>query len=262
MYPVLFEIFRFQVGTYGLLYAVAFLAALRVATHYARRAGIDTGRILDLGIYALLAGFAGAKLLLYLLDFRLYFGHPVEILRTWRSAGVFHGGLLAAVAVSVWYLRRHRVPVAPAADAAAPALALAQSIGRLGCFAAGCCYGLPSERPWAITFRDPRAHQITGVPLDLPLLPTQLFHAAGDLAIFLVLVLLHRRRPPPGTVFWAFLLLHGAGRFGLEFLRGDYRGPAIGGLLTFSQILALAGALLGAVMLARGRAASPSRSPR
>jgi phosphatidylglycerol:prolipoprotein diacylglycerol transferase len=253
MYPILFEIFNFQIGTYGLLYAISFLVALRVAAHYGRKEGIDTGHILDLGIYTLLAGIIGAKLLLYIVDFRLYLGSPAEILRTWRAAGMFYGGLIAAVLVGLLYLRRHNIPVLSATDAIAPAIAIGQTIGRLGCFTAGCCYGIGWSGTGAVTFRNPAAHTLTGVPLDIPLLPAQLFHSAASFLIFLVLVVAYRYKTRPGTIFSLFVILHGAFRFGLEFLRGDYRGPRIVAGLTVSQIIALAAVLFGVWMLMRIR---------
>jgi phosphatidylglycerol:prolipoprotein diacylglycerol transferase len=260
MYPILFEIFNFQIGTYGLLYAISFLVALRVGVHYGRREGIESARILDLGIYTLLAGIIGAKLLLYVVDFRLYFTTPGEMLRTWRAAGMFYGGLIVAIGVGLLYLRRHRLPVLTTTDVVAPAVALGQAIGRLGCFTAGCCYGIGWTGPGAVTFREPDAHTLTGVPLDLPLVPTQLLHAAASFLIFIVLVLVYRKKTRPGTVFWLFLVLHGLSRFGLEFLRGDYRGPQIAAGLTVSQIMALAAIGLGAWMLVRNRR-TPEAAP-
>ncbi|MCZ6670270.1 MAG: prolipoprotein diacylglyceryl transferase [Acidobacteria bacterium] len=249
MHPILFKILHFQIGTYGLLYAISFLVALRVATHYARKEGIEPARILDLGIYALLSGIIGAKLFLYLIDLPHYLRHPEEILRTWRAAGVFYGGLLFALAVGLFYLRRHRISVWKATDAVAPAAAIGQAIGRLGCFAAGCCYGIPADTPISVTFRNPEAYHLTGVTLDTPLLPTQLFHSASNFLTFFVLVFFYRRKSRPGTIFWLYLLLHGGFRFTVEFFRGDYRGPQIAGNLTTSQLIALAGFLIAGFML-------------
>ena len=253
MHPILFRIFDFQIGTYGLLYAISFLAALRIATHYARKEGIDAGRILDLGIYTLLAGIVGAKLLLYLLDLPVYWERPAELLRTWRAAGVFYGGLILASAVGLLYAHRHRLPFGKTADALAPALALGQAFGRVGCFAAGCCYGVPTRGFWAVTFHNPDARALTGVPLDVPLHPTQLYHSGANLLLFGILVFAHRRKRIDGTVFWLFLLLHALFRFSIEFLRGDYRGPALLGGLTTSQGIALLAILLGAAMLLKAR---------
>src|SRR5262249_8129271 len=156
---------------YGLFYALGFLLALRLAVYLARREGIDSARVVDLGIVALLAGFVGAKLALYVIDARYYIDHPMEILRNLRSAGVFYGGFVLASLAAVVYVRRQRLPLAKVADLAAPPLALGQAVGRIGCLMAGCCYGKSCDLPWAVTFSDPAAFQLTGVPLGVALHP-------------------------------------------------------------------------------------------
>ncbi len=267
MYPVLFDLHlgrlgSFTVGTYGLFYAAGFLLALRLAVHYARREGIETARIVDLGIIMLLAGFIGAKVLLYLIDIRYYLENPMEMIRGLRSAGVFYGGFLFAALAALWYVRRHALPLGRTADLLAPPLALGQAIGRLGCFAAGCCYGRACSRAWAVTFSDPRAYDLTGVPLGLPLHPTQIYHALCDLLIFAITATMMRRRRAPGQVFWVYVLSYAALRFAVEFYRGDaVRGVYFGGRLSTSQIIAIPAALLAIGMLVRLRRGSAARSP-
>ncbi|HEU4401834.1 MAG TPA: prolipoprotein diacylglyceryl transferase [Candidatus Polarisedimenticolia bacterium] len=255
MYPVLFDLHlgslgQFTIGTYGLFYALGFLLALRLAVTYARREGIETARIVDLGIVTLLAGFVGAKLLLYLLDLRYYLEHPIEMVRSLRSAGVFYGGFVGATLAAVIYIRRHRLPLARVTDLAAPPLALGQAVGRLGCFAAGCCYGRTCDLPWAVTFTDPRAFELTGVTLGIPLHPTQIYHALADLVILGITVRLMARRRYPGQVFWVYVLLYAIARVVVEAFRGDaVRGLFFGGMVSTSQIIAVPAAILAGVML-------------
>jgi len=255
MHPVLFELSlggwgSFTIGTYGLFYAVGFLLALRLAVFYARRDGIEAGRIVDLGIVALLAGFIGAKLLLYAIDIRYYLDHPMEMVRSLRSAGVFYGGLALAVAASLIYVRRHRLPLGKVADLTAPALSLGQGLGRLGCFFAGCCYGKACDLPWAVTFTDPRAAELTGVPLGTPLHPTQLYHAAADFAILAITARQMKRRAFEGQVFWTYLLLYSILRALVEVWRGDtVRGVFFGGRLSTSQLISVPVAVVSIVML-------------
>lgn len=256
MHPVLFEIFGWQVPTYGLLLAASFLVALRVALHYARREGLAPEAIMNLWLWVLIAGVLGAKVLLYLVDLGYYWRNPAAILGSLRSAGVFYGGLIAGLAVGVAYVRRHALPVWKCLDLSAPALAVAHSIGRLGCLAAGCCYGRPTRLAWGLTFHDPQARAITGVPLDLPLHPTQALLSLAALAIFLGLVRLYRRKAFDGQVFAAYLIAETASRFAIEFLRGDPRGRLLG--LPTSQTLAVAGFALGvALYLARKKRPAP-----
>ena len=244
MHPVLWDINlgplgHFTLGTYGLFYAAAFLVAVALSMSYARREGIEPARMIDLGIWSLLAGIVGAKLLLVLVDLPYYWHHKMEILYSWRSAGVFYGGFMAALVVGMLYVRRTGLPLGKTADAITPGLALAQAVGRIGCLAAGCCYGRPAASSWAITFADPRARDLTGVPLGVPLYPTQVYHGVADLVLFLLLVWFYRRKWADGVVFWMYVLLYAVLRFAIEFFRGDFRGEVLGGLLSTSQLISV-----------------------
>jgi phosphatidylglycerol:prolipoprotein diacylglycerol transferase len=255
MFPVLYELDlgrfgQFTIGTYGLFYAAGFLLALRLAIVYARREGIDAGRVVDLGIVTLLAGFVGAKLALYLIDARFYLEHPMEMVRNLRSAGVFYGGFALAALAALVYVRRHGLPVGRVADLVAPPLALGQALGRLGCFAAGCCYGKSCELPWAVTFSDERAFRLTGVPLGVPLHPTQIYHAAADLVVLGLTVVVMKRRRFPGQVFWVYVLSYAALRVWIEAYRGDtVRGLFFGDRVSTSQMIAIPAALAAVASL-------------
>ncbi len=255
MFPVLYELDlgrfgQFTIGTYGLFYAAGFLLALRLAIVYARREGIDTGRIVDLGIVTLLGGFVGAKLALYLVDARYYLEHPMEMLRNLRSAGVFYGGFVLAAIAALVYIRRHALPLGRVADLLAPPVALGQALGRLGCFAAGCCYGKSCDLPWAVTFSDERAFHLTGVPLGMPLHPTQLYHAAANLVVLGLTMAVMKRRRFPGQVFWVYVLSYAVLRAWVEVYRGDsVRGLFLNDQISTSQLVALPMALVAVVML-------------
>src|SRR5262245_90325 len=109
--------------------------------------GLDANRVLDLGIYIIIAALVGAKLLLLVIDFDS-FNSAAEMLSLARSGGVFYGGLILAVAVAFWYIARHRMPFWTTCDVFAPGIALGHVTGRLGCLAAGCCFGKPTDLPW------------------------------------------------------------------------------------------------------------------
>jgi len=162
--------------------------------------------------------------------------------------------------VALLYVRRHRLPLGKVADLVAPPLALGQAIGRLGCFAAGCCYGKACDLPWAVTFTDPRAGRLTGVTLDVPLHPTQIYHALADLAILAITTTLMRRRRFEGQVFWVYVLSYAVLRFVVEFFRGDtVRGLYFGQRLSTSQIIAVPAAILAiAALVHLGRRAPAS----
>jgi phosphatidylglycerol:prolipoprotein diacylglycerol transferase len=239
--------------TYGFLFASGALLAWWWFLRRARALRLPEDRVFNLGFYALLAGIAGAKATLLLVDIRYYVENPWEVLGSLRSAGVLLGGVLCGALAFAAYARHAGLPLWRLADAAAPPLALAQGIGRLGCFAAGCCYGVPGSF-CAVTFRDSMAAAQTGVPLHVPLVPVQLVQMGTDLLLAAVLAALgHGRRRREGSLFWIYVLLYGATRSVIEIWRGDtVRGTYFGGALSTSQILGGAAAGLAAVMLARG----------
>src|SRR5207248_2112897 len=189
MLPYLFTIFGFHFPTYGLLVAIAFLVALALTAKLARENGLDSEKVLNLGIYCAMAGIAGAKLMMIVVDFNEYASNPSLLfsLSTLQAAGIFYGGLLAALVMAFFYMRQKGLPMLATADVLAPGIALGHSIGRLGCFAAGCCWGAPTNLPWAVTFSKPEAHDLVGVPLGIPLHPTQLYEALAEALIFLFL---------------------------------------------------------------------------
>jgi phosphatidylglycerol:prolipoprotein diacylglycerol transferase len=248
MHPILFEIGRFPVYTYGVLLAAAYLLGLQFALMRARARGLDADRVMDLGIWIIISALAGAKLLLLVVDFDRYWNNPAELLDLLRSGGVFYGGLIAAVAVALWYLRRHRMPTWPVTDVFAPGIALGHVIGRMGCLFAGCCFGRPTDVPWAITFHNEYARQTSGTPLNIPLHPTQLYEAGAELLILGLLLATERKgRPFPGRTFWGYMLLYGISRFVIEFYRGDTRGAV--GIFSTSQFVSIIIVPLAIVML-------------
>jgi phosphatidylglycerol:prolipoprotein diacylglycerol transferase len=165
------------------------------------------------------------------------------------------GGILLGGVGFVVYARWQRLPVLTLLDAIAAPVVLAQGIGRLGCFMAGCCYGIASNAWCAVRFTDAAAHDQTGVPLDTPLLPVQLIEMAFDVALAGLLTWAWRRRlRPDGTVLWIYLVVYGIGRALIEMGRGDpVRGLWLGGLVSTSQIFSILAVVLGVTLLIRDR---------
>ncbi len=240
MYPILFEIGDWPVYSYGVLLAAAYLIGLQLAVARARRAGVDPARVMDLGIYLIIAALVGAKLMLVAVDFEYFRAQPRQLLSLVRAGGVFYGGLIAAVVVGLWMVRRYRLPVWSTADLMAPGIALGHVVGRFGCLLAGCCYGRPTDVPWAITFTDPVAFSNVGTPLQTPLHPTQLYDAGAELLILGLLLGSERKgRPFAGRTFWGYLALYGVSRFVIEFYRGDLNRGAVFGDISTSQFISL-----------------------
>jgi phosphatidylglycerol---prolipoprotein diacylglyceryl transferase len=262
-----FELFGRSVGsvtlhTYGVLLAIAFLVALWVAGRQARKEGLDSTRVADMAVYVLIAGLVGAKLLLLIVEWPYYAANPRELLSLVQSGGVFYGGLLLALPVAWWCTRRYGLDGWRTADALAPAVAVGQGIGRLGCFAAGCCYGRPASVPWAVTFRNEYSARAVGTPLDVPLHPTQIYESIACLALFAFLLWLGPRKRFHGQVLIAYAALYATIRFTIEFFRGDSaRGAVFGGVLSTSQfiaILMMLGVLLVTPYLVRNQRVTPA----
>ena len=262
MYPRLFEFGPITVYTYGVLLAAAYLLGLKLAMTRAQKRGLDHNRVLDLGIYIIISALIGAKLLLLVTDFSTFRNDPKELLTLARSGGVFYGGLILAVVVALWYIRRAGLPLWTTCDVFAPGIALGHVIGRFGCLFAGCCYGRPTTKPWGITFTDPYAASYVGTPLNQPLHPTQLYEAGAELLILIFLLATERKgRPFAGRTFWLYMLLYAVSRFVIEFFRGDERGAV--GIFSTSQFISIILAPLAVGMLVylarRSRAPIPEQ---
>lgn len=264
MYPKLISIGPFSLPTYGVLIAFAFVAALWVTLRLGSRAGLDRDRILNLGIYCALVGLLGAKILMILFDLPFFMAHPDELfsLSTLQAAGVFQGGLVLAVAFAFWYARRTGMPWLTTADCFAPGIAIGHAIGRLGCLAAGCCWGLVCDRPWAITFRNPQA--TTGVPLYQPLHPTQLYEFGCETATFALLYWWSGKPHRAGTIIGSYLVVSSALRILVEFFRYHEQALPFGLPLSITQWISLALILLGAgiLWLTRTPKAAPGATAR
>ena len=255
MHPILlklpFELPRLgavTIYTYGVLLAAAYLLGLQFALVRARKRGLDATRVMDLGIYIIISALVGAKLLLLVTDFQTFKNNPAELFNLLREGGVFYGGLIVAVAVALFYIRKVGLPLWTTCDVFAPGIALGHVIGRFGCFFAGCCYGKPTNVPWAITFTNPVAAANVGTPLSVPLHPTQLYEAGAEFLILLILLATEKSgRRFAGRTFWLYMLLYSISRFIIEFYRGDERGAV--GVFSTSQFISLILAPLAIGML-------------
>lgn len=250
MLPRLFTIGTFSLPTYGVLVAAAFLTALWMASHFAKQRGLNSEKIVNLGVYCALTGMLGAKLMMIALDPELR-THPGEIfsIATLQSAGIFFGGFIVALVFAYFYMRAQGLPVLATSDLFAPGLAIGHGIGRLGCFAAGCCWGKPTHLPWAVTFTSHDA--TTGVPLGIALHPTQLYEAFAEAIVCVILIGQLKRPHREGQVIGLYLVLSGLARFAVEFVREHDASNPLGGPFTLEQWIAIAVALAGIYLFAR-----------
>ena len=253
MFPKLISIGSLYIPTYGVLVALGFLAGLGITMRLARRMGLPQDKVTNLAIYCVMAGIAGAKLFMFLFDLGDYLRNPGQIftLETLQAAGVFHGGFLAALLVGIFYLRKQQLPVLGTMDVFAPGVAIGQAIGRLGCFAAGCCWGRECGLPWGVRFRSDFA---APVPLDQILHPVQLYESAADLLIFGLLYQRASKTHPPGRVIGLYLVLYSTARFIIEFFREHEQ--SLVGPFSLTQWIALGLLAVGTGILFVGRQGS------
>ncbi|HYL38234.1 MAG TPA: prolipoprotein diacylglyceryl transferase [Bryobacteraceae bacterium] len=249
MFPKLITIGRFFIPTYGTLVALGFLAALWVVVRLARRSKLPAEPVTNLAIYCALAGLAGAKLFMILFDLPDYWNgtKPLFSLDTLQAAGVYQGGFLVALVTAILYMRHNHLPALQTCDVFAPGIALGQAIGRIGCFAAGCCWGVECHLSWAVTFRNPEAWNLTGVPLGVPLHPAQLYESAADALIFAFLYRMITRPHTPGAILGWYLALYSSARFVIEFYRFHEQGLHFG--LSYTQWISLATLAAGLALL-------------
>jgi len=200
MYPIIFEFGPFKVYSYGLMVAAAFIVATFLASQEAARQKVPAEKIFNLSICLVVAGVLGARLLYILQNLEFYAISPASILMLQEGGLSFYGGFILAVICAVIFLKRQELPVFATLDIIAPYLALAQAIGRVGCFLNGCCYGIGGH-------------------------PVQLYASLNLLLIFVILRVVQSKTKAEhhfaGRDFLFYCLLYSFSRFFMEYLRAD-----------------------------------------
>ncbi len=243
MYPVLFKIPIFggiTIYSYGVMVALAFLIGVLWVSRESRRVGLDSARAVDLGFYVIVAAIVGSRILhIAISEWDRFIANPLIFFKIWEGGLVFYGGLIAAVAIGIWYMRRHRMPFLLTSDVFSPGIALGHAIGRIGCFLAGCCYGrvMDGHAWYSITFpHNPH----TFAPQGMPLYPTQLMEASGELINFAVLFVLRYFKRFDGQIFATYLMIYAIVRVIVEYFRGDVeRGLLIEPWLSTSSLISI-----------------------
>lgn len=270
MHPVLIDFGIFKLHTYGLMMAIAFLVGMQLATREARRIDLSPSRtfdqfVLDLCFWILIAGMVGARILYIATNWEGdYANDPLKIFRIWEGGLVFYGGLIGATAFSVFYCIYKKHDFFMVADALCPQVAMGQFFGRLGCFAAGCCWGDPTETsPFGIQFpvgslaysSMQRAGEVAAdATHTMHVHPSQLYESFGTLAIFFTLHFIRTRKRFHGQMLLSYMMLYAGLRFMLEFWRGDDKERVIWQLmsgfeLSTSQIISIAWASIALGLL-------------
>lgn len=246
------EIFGKQIPMYAVMAIVGAAALCGVSALLAKKRGDVPGEdVFYMLLYAGIGCLIGAKLLYLIVSVDIYWlpeKSLKENLAYWlavlTSGGlVFYGGLIGAIIGALRYCVHFKIPAAKAFETAVPAIPLFHAFGRVGCFMAGCCYGIEYRGRFAVTFENAIA-----APNGVPLLPVQLIEAAGNILLFAALTALFLKNFPRLSLCGLYLVCYGTMRFTLEFFRGDaVRGKALG--LSTSQWFSAAAFAAGAVLL-------------
>ena len=246
MHPFLFELGRFRLPTYGFISVCALAVVILLIRRYARIEGFDPWQATEAIVLTIAVGFFGARVFEALINWDRYFGRPGGLKLLMVSTGVFAGGLITAIPFCIFWFRHIRLPVLQGLDLLALAGAVAEGVGRWGCFFSGCCFGTPTDLPWAVVFPDVARRLHAGLP-DVPIHPTQLYMSLNAFAILGVLLLLYRRKRFHGQIIAVYVMLYAISRCFIELVRGDAgRGVLFGGRMSTSQAFCI---LLGVASL-------------
>ena len=250
MRPILFEVFGLPIRGYGLMLAVGFVLATWAASRRARRYGVEVERIYDIALLSLVSGVIGARALFILLNpgsesFKRFYA-------VWDGGLSFLGGLMLATLAAYIYCRGIRIAFWKVVDVVTPSIALAYAVTKLGCFLNGCCYGCPTDLPWAVRF----PHEGTLTP---PSHPAQVYSFLANLLIFGLLLLIDGgKQRRQGFLFACYVVMYGAYRFLIEILRAGYTARMLPMGITEAQLASLVmivGGGVALVVLARRRTA-------
>ncbi|MBV70562.1 MAG: prolipoprotein diacylglyceryl transferase [Myxococcales bacterium] len=250
MHPVLFEIFGEPVHLYAVMIAVGFVVGIWLAVRHGEQTGYDRDMILDLCWWLLVSGLVGSRVVFMMVNWEQYY-YPcadyehfntlypqyaitepdcTRLLKFWNGGLVFYGGVIGAMLTMVWFLRREGLKILPIADVLIPSLAIGQFFGRLGCLAAGCCWGKVSGGSWTLEYpagtmvyaQHGKAGLLEyGASHSLSVHPTQLYDSLAGLLLFCILIYVRHNKRFHGQVFIWWMFVYPLFRSTVEIFRGD-----------------------------------------
>lgn len=245
MHPVLIEIHGFVIYTYGFFLAAAFGAAIYMGILRARPEGISKDTIIDLSVYIIVGSIIGARFLYVCVEWDEFKDDLLEILYVYNGGLVYYGGLIGASIAVIYFCWSRNIRLWQIADISAPSLAIGQMLGRIGCFFNGCCYGKETSCVIGVVF--------PAVNDTIAYLPTQLFESGACLVLFGILHILFKKRSFYGQVFFSYIILYSIARFVIEIYRGDDRGGFFFNYFSVSQLISIAGLIIGILLYLKNR---------
>lgn len=242
MRPILFHLGPIPIFSYGTMVAIAFVIALFMIGRRAQRLGLATNdQIVDLSLWILVGGVVGARVLFVLLELPTYLKNPLTIILINQGGLSFYGAVIGGFISGILYGKKAKLPIWPLADVIVPWLALGYAIVRIGCLLNGCCYGIPATVPWAL-----RCAAGDGILRH----PTQIYAMIGSLGLFGMLLIVEKRKPFDGFLFWLYIGAYAVVRFVIEIYR-ESQILAFGWLRT-TQVACVLLLLLAGFMIYRG----------
>jgi len=251
MHPLLFEInlgfIRIPLHSYGFLIAIGFLCGIWTVRKLSVRSKMNPDINADLAFWLLMYGFIGARVLFIITRLEYFIENPFDMIKVWEGGLVFFGGLIAATVYAFFYFRKHKLNVWKMIDILSPGLVIAHAFGRMGCLAAGCCYGRPTDVPWAIKLNSELVDDnLKGVPLH----PTQIYESLSLFILYFGMLYIFRTKKFDGQVGLTYFMLYPIIRSIIEIYRGDsIRGFVIDGILSTSQFISILVFALALVVL-------------
>lgn len=251
MHPILFHfpdwlplIGGKAIHTYGALVALGFFLGLSWIKYESKRVGINVNKMVDLFFYIVLSGMIGSRVMYVLISVPEWWRDPLVFIRFWEGGLVFYGGFILATITIIYFSKKMGHSFFEIADVIIPGLALGHSIGRLGCFAAGCCYGKAADAHAFFSVTFPKLENSIA-PFDHAVYPTQLFEFGAEFIIFLILIFFRKVKKFTGEIFLLYITVYPLVRSIIEIYRGDkIRGFVIDGVLSTSQFISLIWALI------------------
>lgn len=228
MHQYLFFIGDFPIRAYGVMLALAIISGASVAYFLLKKDGRGWHEhIIDFSITVAIAGLIGARLWdVFFFDWHYYSNHLLEIPYVWQGGMAIQGGVVFGTLAGFWFVKKHNIDAWAFADVFAPALILAQSVGRMANLFNGDAFGHPTGGNFGILYPESTlAYRTYG---NQPLWPAEIWEGQIDILIFVALLLFSSFKHAKGQVFVLYAILYSTARFFLEFLRGDYVNLTMG----------------------------------
>jgi phosphatidylglycerol:prolipoprotein diacylglycerol transferase len=244
MYPIIFTIGKVTIFSYGLFVALAFFTAITYLSNQIRKSKekiLSQDELYSLFIYIIVSGIIGARLLFVLSNLQDFVLDPMSVFKLWEGGLTYYGGFISATVFVLAYARIKKISILELADFFSPALALGHTIGRIGCFLAGCCYGKETNVAWSVVFKDKNSLAVLGVYLH----PTQLYEAFGNFLIFIFLHFYSKNNPKKWQITATYFISYAILRFSVEFFRGDSARCSQYFGLSISQVISICLFIIG-----------------